>query len=92
MIANLLARFKKSALPNGATQPTVVVQLPLSSVSAPYLVSMNLTVYAATEEELLKQVLGICDRYRNNPIKLSQMSHETADYAWEVKYFTHGSV
>ena len=87
MITNLLALLKKSVLP--AAQPTTTVQVPLSSTPDPYLVSMSLTVHATTEAELFKQIASICDRYRNNSSKVPQMSHESSEYCWEVKYSTN---
>lgn len=90
MITKLLVALKGLLLPTVSDQPTTTVEIPLSSLPAPYLVSISLTVHATTEDELFKQIAGICDRYRNNSIKVPQMSHESSEYCWEVKYSTNG--
>lgn len=90
MIAKLLATIKRLLLPTTSAHPTITVDTPTSPTPDPYLVSISLTVHATTEDELFKQIAGICDRYRNNSTKAPQMSHESSEYCWEVKYSTNG--
>lgn len=86
--AKLLAQLRKlvglaptvPTVPVAPTVPEVIVGLLASHIT------IEVVIKATTEDELLRQLLGVHNRYLGNNSKALEMSHETPTCSWAVRY------